>query len=74
MSVACSTYGERRDEYKVLVEKPEGTRTHGRPRSRWENNIKIDLLEVGWGMYCVDPVQGRDRWVLANAVLKLRVP
>jgi len=41
--------GERRDIYRVLVGKPEGKRPLGRPRRRWENNIKIDLQEVGCG-------------------------
>jgi len=40
---ACSTYGERRDVYRVLVGKPEGKRPIGRPKSRWEDNIKMDL-------------------------------
>jgi hypothetical protein len=41
--------GDGRDAYKVLVEKPEGRRPVGRPRLRWEDNIKMDLREVGWG-------------------------
>jgi hypothetical protein len=41
--------GERRDAYRVLVGKPEGKRLLGRPRLRWEDNIKLDLQEVGWG-------------------------
>jgi hypothetical protein len=41
--------GERRGAYRVLVGKPEGRRPLGRPRSRWEDNIKMDLGEVGWG-------------------------
>ena len=41
--------GERRGAYTVLVGKPEGRRPHGRPRHRWEDNIKMDLREVGWG-------------------------
>jgi len=48
MGVACSTYGERRDTYRVLVGKTEGRRPLGRPRLRWEDNIKMDLQEVGW--------------------------
>ena len=43
--------GERRDEYRVLVGKPEGKRPLGRPRYRWEDNIKMDLQEVGWGTW-----------------------
>ena len=41
--------GERRGSYRVLVGKPEGKRPLGRPRRRWEDNIKMDLQEVGWG-------------------------
>jgi len=41
--------GERRGVYRVLVVKPEGKRPLGRPRRRWEDNIKVDLLEVGCG-------------------------
>jgi hypothetical protein len=48
MGGARSTYGERRDVYKVLVGKPEGKRTLGRPRHMWEHDIKINLSEVGW--------------------------
>jgi len=47
--VTCSRYGERRDVYRVSVGKPEGKRTLARPRSRWEDNIEMDLQELGWG-------------------------
>jgi hypothetical protein len=58
----------------MVVGKPEGKRLLGRPRSRWEDNIKRDLLEVG-GMYWFDLAQYRDRWrTLLNAVMNLRVP
>ena len=43
---ACGTYGERRGAYRVLMGKPEGIRKLGRPRCRWEDNIKVDLQEV----------------------------
>jgi len=46
--------GERRDVYRVLVGKPEGKRPLGRPTRRWEDNIKIDLREVGCGGYGLD--------------------
>jgi hypothetical protein len=49
MGRTCSTYGKRREEYKVLVGKPEGKRPLGRPRRRWEDNIMIGLQEVGCG-------------------------
>jgi hypothetical protein len=42
--------GERRGAYRALVGKPEGRRPLGRPRRRWEDNIKMDLREVGWGV------------------------
>ena len=47
MGWACSTYGERRAVDRILVRKPEGKRPLGRPRRRWEDNIKMDLQEVG---------------------------
>ena len=53
--------------------KPEGNRQHGRPRHRWEDNIKMDLQEVGWGdMDNSDLVQDRNRWwALVNVVMNL---
>ena len=68
--------GEKRGVYRVLVGKPEGKRTLGRPRHRWENNIKMDLQKVGCGgMEWIDLVQDRDRWrAVVNAVMNLRVP
>jgi hypothetical protein len=44
----CSTYGESKGAYRVLVGKPEGRRPRGRLRRRWEDNIKMNLREVGW--------------------------
>jgi hypothetical protein len=68
--------GERRGVYRVLVGKPEEQRPLGRTRRRWENNIKMDLQEVGCGgMNWIQLAQDRDRWrALVNAVMKLRVP
>jgi hypothetical protein len=68
--------GERRGAYRALVGKPEGRRPLGRPRLRWEDNIKMDLREVGWGVVdWIDLAQDRDRWrALVNAVMNLRVP
>jgi len=62
--------------YGVLVGKPEGKRRLGRPRHRWEDNIKIDLQEVGCGsMDWIELAQDRDRWrALVIAVMNLRVP
>jgi hypothetical protein len=51
MDGACSTYGERRGVYRVLVGKPEGKRQLERPRHRWEDNIKMDLQEVVCGVW-----------------------
>jgi len=47
MGGTCSTYGERKVAYRLLVGEPEGKRPLGRPRLRWEVNIKVDLQEVG---------------------------
>jgi hypothetical protein len=68
--------GEERDVHRVLVEKPEGKRLLGRPRRTWEDNIKMDLYEVGRG--CADWMelaQDRDRWrALVGIVRDFRVP
>ena len=66
---------EVRGAYRVLVGKPEGKRPLGRPRHRWEDNIKMDLQEVGcWGIDWIELAQDRDRWrALVNAVMNLRV-
>jgi hypothetical protein len=54
--------GEGRGAYMILVERPEGKRPLGRPRRRWEDNIKMDLQVVGWGdMDWIDMAQNRDR-------------
>jgi len=67
---------ERRGVYRVLAGKPEGKRPLGRPRRRWENNIKMDLQEVGsGGMDWIELAQVRDRWrALVNAVMNIWVP
>jgi hypothetical protein len=58
------------------VGKPEGKRPLGRPRHMWADNIKIDLLEIGWGgVDWIVLAQDRDKWrALVNAVMNLRVP
>ena len=67
--------GGRRGVYRDLVGKPEGERPLGRPRCRWEGNIKMDLQEVGCGgMDWIELAQDRDRWrALVNAVMNLGV-
>ena len=68
--------GERRGVYRVLVRKREGKRPLGRSRRRWEDNIKMDLREVGCGgMDWFDLAQDRYRWrALVSAVMNLPVP
>jgi hypothetical protein len=67
---------EERGAYRILVGRPEGRRPLGRPKHRWEDNIKMALQEVGWGgMNSIELAQDRDRWrALVNAVMNLRVP
>jgi hypothetical protein len=67
--------GEKRGAYRILVGRPEGRRPLGRPKRRWEDNIKMDLQGVGWGMDWIDLPQDRDGWRdLVNAVMNFRVP
>ena len=68
--------GERRGIYRVLVEKPEGKRPLGRTRHRREDNIKMDLQEVGsGGLDWIELAEDRDRWwALVTAVMNLQVP
>ena len=76
MGGACGACGAGRGVYRVLVGKPEGKRPLGIPKRRWEDNIKMDLQEVGGG--CGDWMelaQDRDRWrELVSTVMNLRVP
>jgi len=60
MSRSCSTYGERWGKYNVLVGKPERKRLLGSPRLRWEDNIKIVLQDVEWGVDWIYVAQDRD--------------
>jgi hypothetical protein len=76
MGGTCSEYGERRGVYRVLVRKPAGKRPLGRPKGRWEYNIKVDLHEVGCGgMDWIELAQNRDRWqALVKVVMNFQVP
>jgi hypothetical protein len=67
--------GEERNVYRVLMGKPEGKRSLGRPRRRWEDGITMDLRETGWGSVdWIQLAQDRDRWRdLVNTVMNLRV-
>ena len=67
--------GEGRGVHRVLVGKPEGKIPLERPRRRWEDNIKMDLQEVGGGGDWMELAQYRDRWrILLNRVMNLRAP
>jgi hypothetical protein len=67
---------EKRNVYRLLVGKPEGKRPLGRPRCRWIDKIKMDLLEIGLNVLkWIDLAQDRYRWrALVNAVMNLRIP
>jgi hypothetical protein len=67
--------GEKRNVYRLLVGKPEGKRSLGKPRCRWVDNIRMDLGEVGWGdVDWIGLAQDRNRWrALVNLVSNLRV-
>ena len=69
-------WGERSAVHKVLVGKPEEKRPLGKPRCRWEGNIKMDIQEVGCeGMEWIELAQNTDRWrARVNVVMNLRVP
>jgi hypothetical protein len=66
---------EKRNAYRLLMEMPEGKRSLGRPRRRWEDNIRMDLGEIGWGdVNWIGLAKDRNRWrALVNSVMKLRV-
>jgi hypothetical protein len=68
--------GKRRNAYRIVVGKQEGERTLGRPRQRWEDNIKINLREIGWGhMVWIHLAQNRNKWqALVNTVANFQVP
>jgi hypothetical protein len=74
--VNATRIGEKRNVYRLLVGKPRGKRPLGRPRLRWIDNIKMDLLEVGLSVVdWIGLAQDRYRWrALANSIMNLRVP
>jgi hypothetical protein len=67
--------GEERKVYRVLVGKPEGKRLLGRPRRRWQDGMRTDLKEIGWGsVEWIQLAQDRDRWrAVVNTVMNLWV-
>jgi hypothetical protein len=75
-SVHVAGMGEKFNAYRILVGKPEGRRLLGRPRRRWVDNIKMDLIQIGWnGMGWIDLTQDRDQLrSLVNTVMNFRVP
>jgi len=75
-AVLVARMGKRRSVHRILVGKPEGKIPLGRYRRRWDDNIKMELLEVGCGgMDWIKLAQDRERWrALVNAVMNLRVP
>jgi hypothetical protein len=68
--------GEKRNMYRLLIGKPERKRPLGRPRRKWIDNIKMDLLDIGLSVLdWIDLAQDRYRWrALVNTVMNLRVP
>jgi hypothetical protein len=68
--------GKKRNAYRLLVGKPDERRSLGRPRLRWVDSIRMDLIQMGWSdMDWIGLAQDRDRWrALVNSVLNFRVP
>jgi hypothetical protein len=67
--------GEMRKAYRILFGKPEGKRPFGRPRRRWEDNIRLDLREIGWQSVDLNQGQDRDKWrSFVSTVMNFRVP
>jgi hypothetical protein len=66
---------EKRNAYRILVGKPEGKRPLERPRRMWEDNIRMNLGEIGWGVIdWIDLAEDRDQWrALVNTAMNLRV-
>jgi hypothetical protein len=76
MAGHAARIGKNRNAYRSLVGQPEAWRPLGRPKRRWLENIRMDLVEVGCGVVdWIGLAQDRDRWrALVNSVLNLRVP
>jgi hypothetical protein len=76
MGSSCSTNGDERNAYRILVGKPEGKTPLRIPRRKSMDNIKMDLRRIGWGVKdWIDLAQDRDQWrALVNTVMNLRVP
>jgi hypothetical protein len=76
MDRTCSTHGEKKNAYRILVGKPERRRPLGRPRRGWEDNIRMDLRVIGWSvMDWIHLAQDRDQWrALVKTAMNLRVP
>jgi hypothetical protein len=68
-------WGKKRGAYRILVGRPEGRRPLGRTRRRWEDNIKMDIQDVGWIMDWIKLAQDRDKWrALVNTVMNFQFP
>jgi hypothetical protein len=76
MGGACSTNGDKKNEYRLLVRKPEGKRPLGRPRRRWVGNVRMDRGEVVWGdVDWIGLDQDRNRWrTVVNSMMNFHVP
>jgi hypothetical protein len=75
MDKTCGTYGGEKRCIQGFSEETSGKKPLGRPRRKWENNIKMDLREVNWGIDWIDLVEDRDGWRdVVITVLNLRVP
>jgi hypothetical protein len=67
--------GEKRGAHRILVGRPEGRRPLRSPRHRWDDDIKMDPQEMGWGMDWMELAEDRDRWwAVVNVVMNLRFP